>query len=178
MNLCRNITMWLVMVWAIDIPAVPVIAAVPLAGQRVEPSIGQPAPDFSLTLFSGEKVSLKSFHGNVVIINFWHSMCTHCQQEAPVLVAAYEKYRKQGLVIIGVNVSEDEEQLARDFVERHKLMFPVGHDTGDIGRLYAVKSMPVMMMIFIDKAGNLVERYMEELTEEEFLQRIEDLLKQ
>ncbi len=32
-------------------------------------------------------------------------------------------------------------------------------------------------MIFIDRAGNLVERYVGELTEEEFLQRIEDLLK-
>ena len=139
------------------------------------PLVGQPAPDFNLTLFSGEKVSLKSFRGNAVIINFWHSMCTHCQREVPVLLAAYKEYRKRGLVIIGVNVSEDEEQLARDFVERYRLTFPVGHDTGDIGLLYVVKAMPTM--IFIDKAGNLVERYMGELTEEEFLQRIEALLK-
>lgn len=166
------------MVWAIGIPAATTVTAVPLAGQRAELSIGQPAPDFNLTLFSGEKVSLKSFRGNAVIINFWHSICTHCQREVPVLVAAYEKYRKRGLVIIGVNISEDEEQPARDFVKRYKLTFPVGHDTGDIGLLYAVKSMPIMStMIFIDKAGNLVERYTGELTEEEFLQRIEDLLK-
>ena len=175
MKLGRKLTMWLVMVWGLGTPAATAVTSVALAGQPVELSIGRPAPDFNLTLFSGEKVSLKSFRGNAVIINFWHSMCTHCQQEAPVLVAAYEKYRKRGLMIIGVNVSEDEEQLARDFVERYNLTFPVGHDTGDISRLYVVRAMPTM--IFIDKAGNLVGRYSRELTEAEFLQRIEDLLK-
>jgi peroxiredoxin len=89
--------------------------------------------------------------------------------------AAYEKYRKRGLVIIGVNVSKDQEPPARDFVKRYKLTFPVGHDTGDIGPLYAVQAAPIM--IFIDKAGKLVERHVGELTETEFRQRIEDLLK-
>ena len=60
-------------------------------------------------------------------------------------------------------------------MERYKLTFPVGHDTGDIGRLYAVKALPPI--IFIDKAGNMVGRYMEELTEGELRQRIEDLMK-
>ena len=99
------------MVWALGIPTATTVTGVPLAGKSEELPIGQPAPDFNLTLFSGETVSLKSFRGNVVIINFWHSMCTHCQREAPVLEAAYEKYRERGLVIIGVNISEDEEHL-------------------------------------------------------------------
>jgi peroxiredoxin len=138
-------------------------------------SIGHQAPDFNLTLFSGEKVTLKSFRGKSVIIHFWHSMCDHCQREAPVLEAAYEKYRKRGLMIIGVNISQDEEQLARDFAKRYRLTFPVGHDTGDISLLYAVDSLP--MIIMIDKAGNLVERHRKEFTEEAFRQQIEDFLK-
>ncbi len=35
--------------------------------------VDKPAPDFSLTLFSGEKVELKDFRGKVVVLNFWHS---------------------------------------------------------------------------------------------------------
>lgn len=35
--------------------------------------VDKPAPDFSLTLFSGEKVKLKDFRGTVVVLNFWHS---------------------------------------------------------------------------------------------------------
>jgi peroxiredoxin len=167
--------MWLIMAGVIGIPAVTTVSAAPLVEQSVELSVGQPSPDFNLTLFNGEKVSLKSFRGNAVIINFWHSMCTHCQREAPVLEAEYEKYRKRGLVIIGVNISQDEEQLAHNFAERYKLTFPVGHDTGDIGKLYAFKALP--LIIFIDKAGNLVGRYMKEFTEEESRQQIEDLMK-
>lgn len=37
------------------------------------PSVGQPAPDFSLTLLDGRKVSLKEFRGKPVLVNFWHS---------------------------------------------------------------------------------------------------------
>lgn len=174
MNTCRNIALWLIMVLTIGLPAATTVMAASTAGQPVELSVGQPAPEFDLTLFSGSKITLKEFRGRPVIINFWHSMCTHCQQEAPVLEEVYEKYHKQGLVIIGVNISQDEEQSARDFVDKYKLTFPVGHDNGKIGQLYGAK---MTTMIFINQAGNLVERYLGELTEKEFRQRIEDLLK-
>ena len=59
--------------------------------------------------------------------------------------------------------------------DRHKLTFPVGHDTGEIGPLHGFKVLP--LMILIDKSGNLVERNMRELTEEELRQRIGKLLK-
>ncbi len=88
---------------------------------------------------------------------------------------AYEKYRRQGLVIIGVNITQDDESFARDFVKRYKLTFPVGHDSGEIAALYAAKSIPIM--IFIDKAGKLVERHVGALTAEELHQKIEALVK-
>mgnify|MGYP001160587845 CR=1 FL=1 len=89
--------------------------------------------------------------------------------------AVYEKYRKQGLVIIGVNVTQDQEPPARAFVERYKLTFPVGHDTsGKITSLYVVQAAP--MICFIDKAGRLVECHVGELNEAAFRQRIDDLL--
>jgi cytochrome c biogenesis protein CcmG/thiol:disulfide interchange protein DsbE len=175
MNVSRNIAIGLILAWTIGLPSATTVTAVPMAGQPVELSVGQPAPDFDLMLFSGERVTLKSFRGKAVIINFWRSGWPHCQREAPVLEAAYEKYHERGLMIIGVNVSQDLEQPARDFVERYKLTFPVGHDTGDIFPLYGVKAAPTM--IFIDKASNLVERHAGELTEAELTQRIEDLLK-
>jgi cytochrome oxidase Cu insertion factor (SCO1/SenC/PrrC family) len=65
--------MWLILVLAIGIPAATTVAAVPESGQPAELTVGQPAPDFNLTLFSGEKVSLKSFRGHSIVINFWRS---------------------------------------------------------------------------------------------------------
>lgn len=79
-------------------------------------------------------------------------------------------------MILGVSISQDQEQPARDFVERYKLTYPVGRDvSGTIGSLYAVTGTPTI--IFIDKAGRLVERHVGAMTETEFRQRIEDLLK-
>lgn len=71
MSLRRNLTILAVAAWAIAAPAATVTAAPP--DQPAELSVGQPAPDFDLTLFSGEKVSLKSFRGHSVVINFWRS---------------------------------------------------------------------------------------------------------
>ena len=90
--------------------------------------------------------------------------------------AVYKQYYKQGLAIIGVDVTQDQEPTARAFVERDKLTFPVGHDTsGKIISLYAVQAVPTI--ILVDKAGKLVERHVGELTRSALRQRIDALLK-
>ena len=90
--------------------------------------------------------------------------------------AAYKQYYKQGLAIVGVDVTQDQEPTARAFVKKDKLTFPVGHDTsGEIISLYAVQAVPTI--IFIDKAGKLAERHVGELTKSELRQRIDALLK-
>jgi peroxiredoxin len=92
------------------------------------------------------------------------------------LEAAYKKYYKQGLAIVGVNVTQDQESTARAFVKKEKVTFPVGHDTsGEIISLYAVHAVPTI--ILVDKAGKLVERHVGELSKSELRQRIDVLLK-
>ena len=88
----------------------------------------------------------------------------------------YQKYKTRGLVVLGVNVQWDKEQLARTFVEVYKITYPVGRDaSGSIGALYAVDATPTSL--FIDKAGRLVEQNVGELDEAEFVKRIDALLK-
>ena len=90
--------------------------------------------------------------------------------------AVYKQYYKQGLAIIGVDVTQDQEPTARAFAEKDKLTFPVGHDTsGEIISLYAVHAVPTI--ILVDKAGKLVERHVGELSKSELRQRIDALLK-
>ena len=80
------------------------------------------------------------------------------------------------MIVLGVNVQWDKEQLAKTFVEVYKLTFPVGRDaTGEIGKLYQVEATPTSL--FIDKAGRLVEQHEGELGEAEFVKRIDGLLK-
>ncbi len=79
-------------------------------------------------------------------------------------------------MILGVSIMQDEDQPARNFVKRYKLTYPNGRDlSGTIGSLYDVKGTPTVL--FVDKAGNLVERHVGAMAEEEFRQKIEDLVK-
>lgn len=73
MNLYRNIALCLFMAWAIGSPAATVAAADQPAVQPAELTVGQPAPDFDLTLFSGKKVTLRQLQGKSVVVVFWRS---------------------------------------------------------------------------------------------------------
>lgn len=79
-------------------------------------------------------------------------------------------------MILGVSIMQDEEQPARNFVKRYKLTYPNGRDiSGTIGSLYDVKGTPTV--IFVDKAGNLVERHVGAMAAEVFRQKVKDLVK-
>jgi cytochrome oxidase Cu insertion factor (SCO1/SenC/PrrC family) len=74
MNVCRKTAFWLAAAWLIGGLTATTAGAAPAAEQpAVPPSIGQPAPDFDLTLLSGKKVTLKGFRGKAVLIVFWFS---------------------------------------------------------------------------------------------------------
>jgi peroxiredoxin len=92
------------------------------------------------------------------------------------LATLYKTYRGRGLEIIGVNIFTDEEEAALGFVKRYELTYTIGRDvSGAIGRLYSVTATPTV--IYVNKAGLLVERHVGGTSEADFRKRIEDLLK-
>src|SRR5437899_428092 len=67
------------------------------------PLLGKPAPEFSLRTLDGSRtVQLSQFNGQVVVINFWASWCTECRVEHPALMAAWDRYRDQRVVFLGI----------------------------------------------------------------------------
>ena len=67
------------------------------------PLLGKPAPEFSLRTLDGSgTVQLSQFDGQVVVINFWASWCTECRVEHPALMAAWDRYRDQRVVFLGI----------------------------------------------------------------------------
>jgi cytochrome c biogenesis protein CcmG/thiol:disulfide interchange protein DsbE len=91
--------------------------------------VGKQGPDFSLPMLeTGRTLSSGELKGHPVVVNFWASWCVPCREEAPALQAAWEKYEKEGVRILGVNV-QDSEQDARDFVKEFGLTYPIVRDT-------------------------------------------------
>lgn len=112
-----------------------------------------PAPDFSLTTFEGETITLSDLRGQVVIINFWASWCPPCRDEAAYLEATWRKYRDQGVVLIGVDYV-DTKPNALAYIEEFDITYPNGPDIGQrIARAYHIKGVPETF--YVGKRGQL-----------------------
>lgn len=63
-----------------------------------------PAPEFTVTTLDGAVVSKASLQGKVVVVDFWATWCAPCVEEIPGFVRMQEKYRADGLVVLGVSL--------------------------------------------------------------------------
>lgn len=141
------------------------------------PLIGRSAPAFAMTLFDGSKFSTAGNDGKILVVNFWASWCyPACYIEATHLQRIWERYRSQGVVMVGVNV-QDGEVRARAFIQRFGLTFPNGMDrTGRISIDYGLYGVPETFLI--DRNGRIALKHVGAATEEILVPRIETLLKE
>ncbi len=123
-----------------------------------------PAPDFTIDLYGGGTFTLSEQRGKIVVINFWGSWCAPCRDEAPDLQAAYDRFARDGVVVIGVGF-RDTERAARQFIDGLGLTYPNGNDTGlKITEAYHVSGAPETYII--DREGNIVAFYIGQFSPE------------
>jgi peroxiredoxin len=90
---------------------------------------GAEAPGFRLPSLDGAEVSLESYRGRLVVLNFWATWCPPCVAEMPSLQRLEKTLGAEGLAVVTVSTDEDQEAL-REFVTRHGLTLPVLLDPG------------------------------------------------
>lgn len=139
---------------------------------KVEP--GQPAPDFTLNDTTGKPVSLSSFKGKVVLIDFWASWCGPCRAENPNVVAAFKKFNSKGFTVFGVSLDTDKEKWVKA-IAKDGLVWP--HVSDLIGwenaaaKQYGVMSIPANFLI--DKEGKIIASG---LRGEDLVKKLEEVL--
>jgi cytochrome c biogenesis protein CcmG, thiol:disulfide interchange protein DsbE len=129
------------------------------------------APEFTLTTFGDEEVSLSDFRGSYVVINFWSSWCPPCRDEAPMLSEFHESIEDENVVLLGVAIWDREED-SLNFMRQYGLEFTNLFDQrGSVVIDYGVYGVPETY--FIGPDGTLLGKYRGPL---ESAQHIRDLL--
>jgi thiol-disulfide isomerase/thioredoxin len=96
----------------------------------------------------GNPVRLEALRGKLVWLNFWATWCPPCQAETPVLREMDERYRDEGLAIVGIAVQETTVDNVREYADRYGLGYPIAFDaSADIFDLYRVYALPTQFFI-------------------------------
>ena len=107
--------------------------------------------DFTMKDLDGKDVSLTSYKGKVILLNFWATWCGPCKAEIPGFVELQEKY-KNDLVVVGYSV-DDEAPKARAFADEYKMNYPIllGEGREDVQDAYGpIWGIPASFIISRD----------------------------
>ncbi len=117
---------------------------------------GDGAPDFSFTSDQGSRITPTSFHGKVLVLNFWATWCPPCVQEMPSLNELQRVFGKDGLVVVGVSIDSNE-KVYRSFLQKFNITFQTWRDPKqDISFDYGTYKVPETYII--DAKGKVLDK--------------------
>lgn len=116
---------------------------------------GDVAPDFTVEMLDGKKVTLSSLRGKVVLVSFWATWCPPCRQEmAHMQEGVIDRFAGSDLVVLPISRGEKRETVEK-FIEKMGYGFPVGLDIDQsIYSKYASNYVP--RSVVINREGEVV----------------------
>jgi len=132
------------------------------------------APDFKITSFEGETLTLSDLRGQVVVINFWASWCIPCRDETPYLERIWRIYQDKDVIFIGVDI-QDTIKEALGFIDEYDVTYFTGPDFGsEIAKAFNLRGLP--QTFFIAKNGEINSVIVGELIPPELEEKLDELL--
>lgn len=117
---------------------------------------GTPAADFRLLDRDGHPITLSSYKGKVVLVNFWATWCIPCRREMPALERLWRELKSSGLVVIAIDAGEDGatiDRFARRIDPSPSFAIVLDRDLA-VTKAWKVKGMPTSFII--DTHGRIV----------------------
>jgi len=133
------------------------------------------APAFTLTNLAGETLSLDSYKGKVLIIDFWATWCPPCVKEIPHFVELYNAYNDKGLEILGVSVDRGGPATVEAFVAKNNVNYAIAMANMDVVDAYEVYT-GIPTTYIVDRNGNIVDKVIGYRDKSFFENHINDLL--
>ena len=115
------------------------------------------APSFTLQDSAGKTVSLESFRGRVVLLDFWATWCHGCKKEIPYFSDFERKYAGKGLTVIGVSQDSDGWKVVKPFIRKASIPYRIVLGNDAMAQKYGIENMPVTFLI--DRRGRIAATY-------------------
>jgi peroxiredoxin len=124
------------------------LSAMALVVWASRPAPVEAHPDFTLPDLDGRDVTLSSFRGQPIVVNFWETFCLPCVAETPALVDVYHQYKDRGLVMVGVAM-HDERDAVRTFTVTYGIDYRIvlSGEREDIANAFAIVGWPTTWFI-------------------------------
>lgn len=124
---------------------------------KAQVAIGEMAPEFSLRNAQDKLVSLSSFRGKVVLIDFWASWCGPCRAANPGVGRLYNKYKAKEFEVLGVSIDSKKAAWLKA-IKQDQILYTQVYDPkgwySPVAEKYGVNQIPTSFLL--DKAGKIV----------------------
>ncbi len=136
---------------------------------------GTQAVDFTQNDTSNNPVTLSSFKGKYVLVDFWASWCGPCRHENPAVVTAFNAFKNKNFTILSVSLDQNKDKW-KQAIEADSLTWTHVSDLkywqNEVAQLYHINSIPANMLI--DPNGKIIAR---NLRGEDLYQMLQKLFK-
>lgn len=119
-------------------------------------AVGSPAPDFTLQDLHGRTWRLADLKGKVVLLHFWATWCTTCEQENPTLQRLLQAERENPQFVILSVLVRDDAAKAKAYMAQRGFNFPVLPDDKKVSMQYGLTGVPETFLI--DKSGTIRDK--------------------
>jgi peroxiredoxin len=117
----------------------------------------EPAPQFALPDSTGRTMTMKSYRGKVLLLDFWATWCRGCKQEIPWFAEFSRKYGDKGVAVVGVSLDSDGWKVVTPFIKTAQVPYQIILGNDAVSKAYGIENMPDTFLI--DRQGRVAAVY-------------------